>query len=714
MSGANNSSWCSNCKVFRDTDEFEVNKSGKRKKLCRRHSTNLKRKLDKLFDDWQTFETQIRSWSRPGQTQPLEIDCIFNLDNLPISFSSNLLTKEDGKLDRSSLNHAIKQIVELIWESGGFRFRHQWTHWNSDPPLFGYVCSQDVDRAQASISKGKRDASRMERYLCKSKLTLKPSSNDRTLAISLRHTYHAPYDNRQLSSDVLEFVKERCAHSTPADVYRDLQTSQPSGWKTATRQQDFSEMLDQLHASNDLTILLDGWTDVSGHSIYAYMGQTQEGIFVLDICQFKQRPSVDNIKSQLFDILNKLNLPTKQILAVTTDTPQVMEKLRRDISSEHPNILGIKCSLHILNLAVQRALKHQDLLETFKRNQTIVNFFTASHYWLGRLRDWMRDNGVKKGLHIYTPTRWYSAVQVAMSVQGVEEGLIVCLGEGYATQNPLPHKVSTILQSPDHFTKTKALVKLLKPLTDATARLEKLSASLDQIFIAIITCYREVQQTDIELEYQSWKVAVLTAISSLAKRLNHPAYFVALFLNPGWQTMAISQKYNIESITKEILILAKRFGFPKSQCIEIKSDVTDYIVLAQARGNWDGIDLWRWWNQQLRCQQLRLFALKLLQLGVERMKMMAVIRSRIQVQLQEEKRQLAARSFPSNKRARVLNDLEQEEEMEGQADEVEIIEVTSEPEPIRVESGDSSDEEGGSAGEESEDKTLVDVCHKSV
>lgn len=127
--------------------------------------------------------------------------------------------------------------MELIWESGGFRFRHQWTHWNSDPPLFGYVCSQDVDRAQASVSKGERDASRMERYSCKSKLTLKPSSNDRTLAISLRHTYHAPYDNRQLSSDVLEFVKERCAHSTPADVYRDLQTSQPSGWKTATRQQ---------------------------------------------------------------------------------------------------------------------------------------------------------------------------------------------------------------------------------------------------------------------------------------------------------------------------------------------------------------------------------------------------------------------------------------------------------------------------------------------
>ena len=107
------------------------------------------------------------------QTQPLEIDCVFNLDDLPVSFPSNLPTKEDEKFDRFPLNHAIKQIVELIWERGGFRFRHQSTHWNSDPPLFGYVCSQDVDRAQASISKGERDAWRMERYSCREQAYVK-------------------------------------------------------------------------------------------------------------------------------------------------------------------------------------------------------------------------------------------------------------------------------------------------------------------------------------------------------------------------------------------------------------------------------------------------------------------------------------------------------------------------------------------------------------
>jgi len=223
----------------------------------------------------------------------------------------------------------------------------------------------------------------------------------------------------------------------------------------------YNDMLNKLSTVSDLTILLDGWTDVSGNSIYAYIGQTREEVFVLDICTLKERPSADQIKSQLFEVLTRLDISTKSILAITTDTPQVMEKLRRVISNEYPNILGIKCALHILNLAIQRALKHDAMLDVFKKNQTIVNFFRSSHYWLGRLRDWMGENGIRKGLKTYTATRWYSAIQVAMSVEGVEEGLMVCLGEGFATQNPLPSKVSTILQEPGHFIKTRLLILLL-------------------------------------------------------------------------------------------------------------------------------------------------------------------------------------------------------------------------------------------------------------
>lgn len=486
--------------------------------------------------------------------------------------------------------------------------------------------------------------------------------------------------------------------------------------------QHFSEMLDQLPKVDDLTILLDGWTDVSGNSIYAYIGQTREEVFVLDICQLKQRPSADNIKSQLFDVLARLNLSTKQIIAVTTDTPNVMEKLRRDVSNEHPNILSIKCGLHILNLAIQGAIKNQGMMDVFKRNQSVVNFFTSSHYWLNRLREWMQKNGVAKGLHTYTATRWYSAVQVVLSVAGLEEGLMVCLGESFSTQNPLPQKINTILQSPNHFTKTRSLANVLKPLTDAISRLERLDASLDQIFISIITSYRQVQEAEVDEECRSWRGAVLSAISSAAKRFDQPVYFVALFLNPEWQTMAISRKHDADSITKETLILAKNFGFSKNQCIQIKSDIANYIVLVQARRRRDGMEPWNWWNQQTKCQQLRLLALKILsvrphtaaverlfsslgltktksrnRLNVERMKMMAMIRSRIQA---HDDKGRSARSFASNKRA--TEEQEQDSEEHHAVDD-EVMEA----EPVQFDQHESgSDEQGEFEG--LEDKTLID------
>jgi hypothetical protein len=39
-------------------------------------------------------------------------------------------------------------------------------------------------------------------------------------------------------------------------------------------------------------------------------------------------------------------------------------------------------------------------------------------------------------------------------------------------------------------------------------------------------------------------------------------------------------------IAKEVLILAKSFGFSKSQCLQLKSDIPDYMMLVQERGHW--------------------------------------------------------------------------------------------------------------------------------
>src|ERR1700735_1818235 len=118
--------WCSRCKAFRDNQSFETLKSGKVRKTCNRHG--LKRELDIVFDDWDDFQAKLAAWnhhvchfpsftillvtlstiltehSSQEQTEPLEVNCTFNMDRLPVSFRARLSQKEDGSYDRKPLN----------------------------------------------------------------------------------------------------------------------------------------------------------------------------------------------------------------------------------------------------------------------------------------------------------------------------------------------------------------------------------------------------------------------------------------------------------------------------------------------------------------------------------------------------------------------------------------------------------------------------------
>ena len=55
--------WCSKCGMFRDSECFATNNSGRRKKLCNRHGK--KRELEETFDDWDSFEAKLHAWNHP-------------------------------------------------------------------------------------------------------------------------------------------------------------------------------------------------------------------------------------------------------------------------------------------------------------------------------------------------------------------------------------------------------------------------------------------------------------------------------------------------------------------------------------------------------------------------------------------------------------------------------------------------------------------------
>jgi len=63
------------------------------------------------------------------------------------------------------------------------------------------------------------------------------------------------------------------------------------------------ELTDELKDARDITIILDGWTDVSRNSVYAFMAVTREKQYILDIRHFKDRPTASNILDATKDVL---------------------------------------------------------------------------------------------------------------------------------------------------------------------------------------------------------------------------------------------------------------------------------------------------------------------------------------------------------------------------------------------------------------------------
>jgi hypothetical protein len=134
---------------------------------------------------------------------------------------------ENGNNDafpRSEVNATMRDLIEVIWKEGGFRFRHTAT--NGENCTYQYRCSQDIMHAKSyqSTAEGEkqRDGRRMTRFPCQSKLNIRPLLRDRTLSISIHHEWHAPYDNIELSPMVQELIESRVSTKTPSEIYRDI------------------------------------------------------------------------------------------------------------------------------------------------------------------------------------------------------------------------------------------------------------------------------------------------------------------------------------------------------------------------------------------------------------------------------------------------------------------------------------------------------------
>ncbi len=138
--------------------------------------------------------------------------------------------------DREPLNQAMRDLVDIIWKAGGYRFKHEKTTKDSGL-LYTYYCCQDSSREEKSVTEGKRDVRRAERFQCESKLKLRPSLEGRQLTVILHHLPHSQYVDIHLTPAVLEFINARVETRTPSEIYQDLLQSRIPGIERVTENQ---------------------------------------------------------------------------------------------------------------------------------------------------------------------------------------------------------------------------------------------------------------------------------------------------------------------------------------------------------------------------------------------------------------------------------------------------------------------------------------------
>lgn len=62
------------------------------------------------------------------------------------------------------------------------------------------------------------------------------------------------------------------------------------------------------------------------------------------------RHSADNLNTQVKEVLRSIGLDIKQFIAICTDSPAAMVKMRRELCDEFPHLVDLPCILHAFNL----------------------------------------------------------------------------------------------------------------------------------------------------------------------------------------------------------------------------------------------------------------------------------------------------------------------------------------------------------------------------
>ncbi|EEC02755.1 conserved hypothetical protein, partial [Ixodes scapularis] len=163
-----------------------------------------------------------------------------------------------------------------------------------------------------------------------------------------------------------------------------------------------------------------------------------------------------------------------------------------DVSAALPACRRMRCTAHTLQLAVNDAIRDdKNVTELLKQLNSIINIFRRSPYWTSRLKELCGKDVVPA-----TGTRWNSIISALnrLTQRDVYDSAVT-LVEEHNADHPSKTVDLTLVTLP----RLEELHNLLKPLGDATDRLQGDGVTSAVVHLCISTCYTQVKTYPAEM-----------------------------------------------------------------------------------------------------------------------------------------------------------------------------------------------------------------------
>jgi hypothetical protein len=364
--------------------------------------------------------------------------------------------------------------------------------------------------------------------------------------------------------------------------------------------------MDNIKLAGPFTLLMDGWSDSSRKSVMGVMASCSSTSHLISAENMSTvRHQAVNLQKHLVDqVSSYLDMADpQQVIAFVTDSPSVMIALRNSLSDAYPNIIGLPCALHVINLMIKDLCNVDPAFLTDIKH--LITFYNDG-IWKATAEKWAKDQGKPRAVPTYARTRWYSLAKISMSIDHYETWL------KSATQLPnmpeIQEHYKDLLNDAYLYPKNKEFLHIVQLFSNAIGNLESSNAHPGEVMVEMLRIRFLLLDVKVSSDFgKSLKVAAIKVLNARWPQFDTPVHWLGLALDP--LTKNLAKKVSLSTLEECMIEVGRAWKVTAGEMIEVGSDWKKYWQIPKPDLCLDTITE-RW--ESLRLPALKKFALRLL------------------------------------------------------------------------------------------------------